>query len=1331
MPSLFNLLSLPQERPLWLRVGVVIGCVSAAIALRFHLHPWMGTKSPYALLLPAVMISAWGGGVRAGLAAGVAGMGLAAWFFLERTPLGTPADAVVTSLMTVQVVMVSLLCGALHRVFAGWRAARRQAALEFENMADHAPGFVWATGPDSARGFVNQCWLTFTGAEPGRSHVDRLDFVHPGDVERVRTAVERARVNRSPYHIEYRLRRADGVYRWILEHAVPRFDPDGGFHGFIGSGTDITSSHQEREDLLFLSGLQRVLASSLDLDKTAEAVSRAIVPAVADWCCIQMLDETEGGLRPVRVHHRDEAKARRARELEESAAPFGAQSEGIGRIFTEGEARLVSAVDDAFLRATALSEEHLVYLRSLGLVSFLGVPLRVRGRIVGVLSIATAESLRTLGHDTLQLALKVGGIAAFALDNARLHQSVRRALAAESEARKAREQSERRFRAAWDADLFGICFLSPDGRVEAGNDAFLRLCGGNAADLAAGRLELRSRIGDRQVRFGTFIWECIGKTGRCDPFEKNCVLPDGRVVPVLVGGSLQPDRESCIVFVLDLSARKSAEHELERQRALLKTIIDAVPAMVGYLDPRERFILHNRQYERWLGLGHDDIHGKTLLQLVGGERYAEVEPHLRAALAGKSVRFEKTILAPGRRNRDAMITYHPDIAADGRVVGVVVHAFDITESRQMAQAVERSEKRYRTLITASAAIVWTATPDGRIRETNGWEDFTGDPIGGDAHASWIARIHPEDRRRVEELWTTTCREARDWDCTYRLLAADGRYHHVQSRAAAVAGADGEVEEWVGTVSDISLRVEAEQSLRKKEAELKLIVDTVPALVAYVDNRQRYLLVNQAYQKWFGVDPEKMRGRSVADVVGPRAYEMLRDKIERVLAGEEVRYEGLVPYRGVARWVNITLCPHRGEGGSVLGYFGLILDISERKQTEQRIADLLERYRFLADAMPQNVWTANAAGEQDYVNRRWVEYTGLSADAGSRNRWADIVHPEDLELTRRRWSHSVATGQPYEMEHRLRDSAGNYQWFLSLAMARRDEHGRVVQWVGSATCIENIRRAYAELADARAALRRHADNLENEVRLRTARLEEVNAELEAFTYSASHDLRVPLHHIHGFSEAILEDPATRLSPDSQANMRLIVAATARMDTLVIDLLAYSRMSRGEFSIAPTSIDEVLMEVLLHLRASIQSRDAEVRVERPLPVVPADRVGLHQVLANLVANALKFVAPGQKPLVTIRAEQRGARVRLWVEDRGIGIDPRHHAAIFKMFHRLHGNRDYEGTGIGLSLVKKAMARMGGECGVESSPGQGSRFWLEFQPSPKVEVARPPEAAVAVGA
>lgn len=759
---------------------------------------------------------------------------------------------------------------------------------------------------------------------------------------------------------------------------------------------------------------------------------------------------------------------------------------------------------------------------------------------------------------------------------------------------------------------------------------------------------------------------------------------------------------------LDLGQSESA---LETQRALLKTIIDTVPAMVAYIDRDERFVLHNRQYEAWLGLSHDDIHGKTVRQLIGEVRYPEAQPHLQAALAGNNVRYEKTIHAP-HKNRDAMVTYRPDVHPDGRVAGVVIHAFDITESRQLAVAVARSEKRYRTLITATAAIVWVASPDGKIIiEANGLEAFTGRTIEDDILSFWISLVHPDDREATTASWERITRHERSWDCVYRLLAADGRYHHVHSRGAAVVNADGEIEEWIGTVTDIHQRIEAEESLRLKEAELKLVVDAMPALVAYVDKDLRYGLTNRAYHQWFGIDPETMRGRHVTEIMGNAAYAAVGEKIQRVLSGETVCYESLMPYlHGEPRWISATFTPHRDNAGRVLGYFALVLDITERKQVEQKLADLLQRYRFLADAMPQSVWTTNAAGEQDYASRRWLEYTGLGIPEASR--WHEVIHPEDLEPTRRRWQEAVTTGEPYQMEHRLRDRHGNYQWFLSLALARRDETGAIVQWVGTATNIDAQRTAYAELSEARAALRLHADNLESEVRQRTARLEEVNTELEAFTYSASHDLRVPLRHVRGYAEAMLDETSSPLSADHRVTLRRILSCVERMDALIIDLLAYSRLSRDQITLEPLSLDQAVLDVLADQRATIDASRAVVDVRSPLPRVLADSIGLRQVLSNLANNALKFVAPGTSPRVVIRAEPRGARVRLWIEDNGIGIEPKYHEDIFVLFRRLHGAKIYAGTGIGLSLVRKGMARMGGDCGVESAPGKGSRFWLEFQ-------------------
>ncbi len=1308
---------------------LVTACLLVAILPRYALDPWLGQRTPYATVFLSILAASWIGGAGLGLAIIALTLPLCAWLFVMRggtVPL-TQVDFIAAGLTLFQAVLLALFAALVRRAFAEWRAEKHQATLDFQNLADHAPGFVWSTDGTGGTGFVNQAWRTFTGVSPNLRQLDRLQLVHPSDLARVRTLVSAAQAAGVPYQVEYRLRRADGTYRWILENAVPRFSREGRFEGFTGSGTDITPSHQERDELRFIGDLHRGLASSLDLHKTAETLSHAIVPAIADWCSIYLVDEAEDELRAVHLYHVEPARVLRANELIRRGRDGRALVPPCyTRLRSEEAPRVVPRVDDSFLAELATDEEHLAHLRTLGLVSFVGVPLRVAGRTIGVLTFASAESCRTFGQETLQLALKIGGIAGFALENARLHRGVRDALAAEERARREREQSERQFRSAWEADIFGICLLDRAGKVRAGNDTFLRLVGYSREDLAAGRVDLRSRLGERELQFGSFLWENLTDGKRCEPFEKVCVRADGREVPVLIGGNVNPDGASAIVFMLDLTARREAESELKRQRGLLKTIIDAVPAMVAYIDPEERFVLHNLQYEKWLGLGPDAISGKTLRELVGEAAYAALRPHVRDALAGNHVCHEKVVQGSGRR-RDVMVNYRPDRDASGRIVGVVMHAYDITESRRMAAELARSERRHRTLITNSAAIVWTADERGAIQEVEGWARFTGITIEPGACPMWFQIIHPADRERVKAHWLRHDARSRAWEAFYRMLAADGRYHHVHARAAAIPRPDGSVEEWIGTVTDVTQRVEAEQSLRRKEAELKLIVDTMPALVSYIDRDLRYGLANLAYEKWFGIRPEDIRGRAVPEILGECAFSRLAPRFERVMRGEEVAFEEVLEYRsGGPRWINATYTPHLDENGDVLGCFVLILDITARKQTEREMAELAERYRFLADAMPQNVWTADSNGRQDYVNRRWLEYTGIPAAEAIGERWTSIIHPEDSAETQGRWARAVATGERFEAEHRLLDAAGDYHWFLSLALARRDPAGRVVQWVGTATNIDAQRHAYLELAEARAELRRHADRLESEVRLRTARLHEVNDELEAFTYSASHDLRVPLHHIHGFTLAVLEDKETRLSPAGHANIRLILNATERMDKLIMDLLAYSRLSRAEIVIEATAIEPILNDVLAQHRGTIEAKHATIRIERPLPAVPADRVGLQQILFNLIGNALKFVPAGRPPEVRVRVEPHGDRLRLWVEDNGIGIEQRHHEGVFKIFQRLHSARDYAGTGIGLSLVKRAAGRMGGDCGVESEPGRGSRFWVDFQaggPDSTGRVGAPP--------
>jgi signal transduction histidine kinase len=244
-----------------------------------------------------------------------------------------------------------------------------------------------------------------------------------------------------------------------------------------------------------------------------------------------------------------------------------------------------------------------------------------------------------------------------------------------------------------------------------------------------------------------------------------------------------------------------------------------------------------------------------------------------------------------------------------------------------------------------------------------------------------------------------------------------------------------------------------------------------------------------------------------------------------------------------------------------------------------------------------------------------------------------------------------------------------------------------------------------------AVSKHAEELEQRVAERTAELQETNAELDAFAYSASHDLRAPLRAMHGFSRAILEDYSDLLDRTGKDYARRIAEAAERLDMQIEDLLAYSRLSREELTVTAVALGIPVDGALGLMREALSERNVDVTVERPLPTAMGHEPTLLTVLMNLISNGIKFVAPGKRPRLRIRAEESPGKVRLWVEDNGIGIAPEHQGRIFRVFERLQSLREFGGTGVGLAIVRKGVERMGGRVGVESTVGRGSRFWIEL--------------------
>jgi signal transduction histidine kinase len=260
-------------------------------------------------------------------------------------------------------------------------------------------------------------------------------------------------------------------------------------------------------------------------------------------------------------------------------------------------------------------------------------------------------------------------------------------------------------------------------------------------------------------------------------------------------------------------------------------------------------------------------------------------------------------------------------------------------------------------------------------------------------------------------------------------------------------------------------------------------------------------------------------------------------------------------------------------------------------------------------------------------------------------------------------------------------------------------------------ITERKRAEHDLVAAKEEIRHYAQHLEETVRERTGQLREKIGELESFSYTLSHDMRAPLRAMRGFSRILLEEQSAKLNAEGIRHLERINAAAGLMSSLIDDVLNYARVLRSEIKMEAVDLDKLVREII-EIYPQLQTGEAEIQIESRLPGVWGNHASLWQCLSNLLTNAVKFVAPGTKPRVSVRAEAIGADIRLWVEDNGIGIAPKDRERIFRMFERVSRATDFEGTGMGLAIVRKAAERMGGTAGVESVVGQGSKFWIQLK-------------------
>lgn len=543
--------------------------------------------------------------------------------------------------------------------------------------------------------------------------------------------------------------------------------------------------------------------------------------------------------------------------------------------------------------------------------------------------------------------------------------------------------------------------------------------------------------------------------------------------------------------------------------------------------------------------------------------------------------------------------------------------------------------------------------------------------------------------------------------------------------------------------------EAENARQETQQRYEMVMARALDMFVLTNGNGTIVEMNPSGLATLGYTAEELVGRNLAELIEPAELEARPLVLDRLGAGESVQHERTFVRKD---GTTVPVEANATQVGDDL-FLGVMRDITKRRTAERELHRYADRLKTLRDAA---VGILEAASVKDIAQ---VATSSLRALVPCDRASVVLFHQEEDEFEVLAADGALGIGPQEEAPYR-----GPLEWFrfaLNLAPnledvyylpdleedsgpmtsseALRNAGIRSLVWapllvegqlLGSLQAAAREPNAFEskhldiarEVADPvalaiahaqlREALEGEAERLEKRVADRTAALAVSNRELETFAYSVSHDLKAPLRAMQGFAEILLDDYGDALDEPGRAYAKHITDAAAAMDTLIRDLLAYSRVGRTPKALEPVALGTAVEQVAHHLGPSLGRRGVKLDVETPLPTVLGHRATLFQVIENLLMNAVTYVAEGETPHVRIRAASMDDLVTLSVIDNGIGIRPEDQERIFESFERLHSSAHYPGTGLGLAIVRRGVQRLGGRAGVESKLGAGSRFWVELQ-------------------